>query len=91
MLLKLDGKITVEDLLNHTPESVEELQGLLARGVSASADPHRKDFYEIEHDFRVFYIHICPNKKVLLLAMWPKGCVQAHLQPASRVAASPAI
>ena len=91
MLLKLDGNFAIEDLWNHTPENVMQLQRLLASGVPASADSHRRDFYEIEHEHQVFYIHICPNGKVLLLAIWPKGTVQAHVQCASHLTAASAI
>lgn len=72
MLLRLNGDVRVEDRWNHSLEIVEELRGLLAAGADAVADPHRKDFYEVDNGFRVFYIHICPSGKVLLLAVWSK-------------------
>jgi len=91
MLLKLNGKIEIEDVWNHAPERVQELRELLAQGVPAFADAHRKDFYEIEHDSRVFYIHICPNGKVLLLAVWPKENFQPLIRAASHMISTSAV
>jgi hypothetical protein len=51
---------------------------LLAEGVEAVAEPQRKDFYEVQNGFNVFYIHLCPNGKVLLLAMWSRDL---HVAP----------
>lgn len=78
MFLKLDGNFVIEDMWNHPAERVEELRGLLRRGHPAFEDPHRKNFYEVGNNSCVFYIHICPNGKVLLLAMWAKEGLQAQ-------------
>ncbi|MGH9444956.1 MAG: hypothetical protein ACRD3O_04400 [Terriglobia bacterium] len=77
MLLQLNGNIVIEDLWNHSAESITELRSLLARGAEAVSERQRKDFYEVESGFRVFYIHLCPNGKVLLLAIWSKDNLQA--------------
>jgi hypothetical protein len=82
MLLRLSGEIKIEDRWHHPLESVEILRGLLARGVEAFPEPQRKDFYEIRSGFHVFYIHVCPTGKVLLLAIWPAE-LQVAQQPAS--------
>ncbi len=91
MLLKLNGKIEIEDMWNHAPERIRELRELLAQGVIASADAHRNNFYEIAHDSRVFYIHICPNSKVLLLAVWPKENFEPLIRAASHMASTSAV
>jgi hypothetical protein len=76
MLLRLKGDINIEDRWNHSVESIEELRRLLAEGVEAVPEPQRRGFYEVQTEFQVFYIHVCPSGKVLLLAIWP-----AELQP----------
>jgi hypothetical protein len=81
MLLRLSGDIRIEDRWNHPSETVEELRALLAGGVEASPEPHRQNFYEIRNGFHIFYVHICPTGKVLLLAIWP-----AELQFAQQAA-----
>ncbi|HLI33982.1 MAG TPA: hypothetical protein VKW70_02970 [Terriglobia bacterium] len=88
MLLKLNGKVEIEDIWNHAPEQIQELRDLLAQGVPAFADAHRRNFYEIEHDSRVFYIHISPRGKVLLLAVWPKENFQPMIRAASHMASA---
>lgn len=71
MVLRLDKAPNIENLRNYPAEIVETLRRLLASGAPARPDPRRKDFYELESDSRVFYIHISPvNGKVLLLATW---------------------
>jgi hypothetical protein len=78
MLLRLNGDINIEDRWTHPAESIEELRRLLAGGVEAVPEPQRRGFYEIQTEFHVFYIHVCPNGKVLLLAIWP---AQLQLAP----------
>ena len=77
MLLKLKEPTPIEDLGYHTSEQMETLRGLLAAGAPAQADTRRKGFYEVENCTRVFYIHLSPNGKVLLLAVWSKVGVEA--------------
>ena len=48
MLLRLNENPTIKNLRNHSPETVEELRGLLSRGATASLDPRRKNFYELD-------------------------------------------
>jgi hypothetical protein len=78
MLLRLNGDITIEDRWRHSGENIEELRRLLSQGAEAVPEPGRKGFYEVQTDFHVFYIHICPSGKVLLLAIWP---AQLQLAP----------
>jgi hypothetical protein len=70
MLLRLNGDPRIEDLRNHPVESIERLRHLLRAGAQARPDPRRKDFYEVDDCQRVFYIHITPRGRVLLLATW---------------------
>ena len=85
MLLRLNDNPTIRNLRNHSPETVQELRGLLSRGASASLDPRRKNFYELDGGSRVFYIHLSPTSgKVMLLAVWD-SCerpLQAHAHAA---------
>ncbi len=70
MILQLNGNTRLEDLRNHPPEALERLRALLAAGTEARVDPRRKNFYELQDGSQVFYIHVCPNGNVLLLAIW---------------------
>ncbi len=88
MWLRLGGDVIIEDLWNHSTENVAELRSLLARGVEAASERQRKDFYEIDGGFRVFYIHLCPNGKVLLLAIWAHDHVQAAASAAAQFRSS---
>jgi hypothetical protein len=78
MVTNLSGKAQIEDLGNHSTETVAALRGLLAGGASSIADPKRSGFYEIESDLVVYYIHVSPvTGKVLLLATWQNEAVSA--------------
>ncbi len=80
MILHLDGKLTINNLRNHSPQAVEELGRLLTTGVPARPDPRRKNFYELDAGRRVFYVHITPGtSRVLFLAMWNKGLAKELL------------
>jgi hypothetical protein len=72
MLLRLNGEPRIEDLRNHSVDCVETLRTLLRAGVLARPDPRRQNFYEVDDATRVFYIHITPRGRVLLLAIWSK-------------------
>lgn len=73
MVLRLSQNLDIDNLRAYPADTVEELRRLLAAGVPAHTDPHRDNFYELENNSRVFYIHISPHgQKVLLLATWPK-------------------
>jgi hypothetical protein len=76
MLLRLNENPRIEDLRNHSAESVETLRTLLRAGVAARPDPHRHNFYEVDNCSRVFYIHITPRGQVLLLAIWSKDMAE---------------
>ena len=76
MLLKMNDPFRIDALQGVQPEDSARLRELLVRGAIASADPNRKEFYDVEDGFRVFYIHVCPAGNVLFLAAWPKGIAQ---------------
>ncbi len=89
MVLRLNQQLEIEDLRNHSAETVEKLRQLLASGAQAQPDPHRADFYELESHTQVFYIHISPiNGKVMLLATWLKDgqAAVAGVSPSEPVA-----
>ncbi len=72
MILKLDGPLRIDNLRHYPIETVEALRNLLASGATATPDPHRKSFYDVEADGRIFYVHLSPTGIVLLLACWRK-------------------
>jgi MoaA/NifB/PqqE/SkfB family radical SAM enzyme len=89
MLLRLNEDPKIEDLRNHPAESVETLRALLRTGVPARPDPRRRAFYEVDNCSRVFYIHITPRGRVLLLAIWPKETPEPKVEAERRAAVSP--
>jgi hypothetical protein len=86
MLLKLNETPRIEDLRNHSAESIKTLRTLLQTGAPARRDPRRRDFYEVDNCSRVFYIHITPRGKVWLLAIWAKESTESDAEPAGSVA-----
>jgi hypothetical protein len=78
MVLRLNKRPLIDNLRRYPVATVEKLRALLAAGAPAQADPRRKNFFELEDDCHVFYIHVAPFKsKVMLLATWEKGCPEA--------------
>jgi hypothetical protein len=78
MVANLRGNIQIEDVGNHPARTVTDLRCLLAGGASTTADPKRRDFYEIESDSTVYYIHVSPvSGKILLLATWQNENIPA--------------
>jgi len=72
MVMALDRDLEIQDLRNHPAQTVNILRDLLLRGVKATPDPKRADFYELEHASTVYYIHVSPlTGKIMLLATWP--------------------
>jgi hypothetical protein len=64
----------IETLHSYPASLVDELHRILDAGAPARPDSHRKDFYEIEGDEDVFYVHMSPvNGRVLLLAVWKRS------------------
>ena len=76
MILRLENVAAIDNLRNYPSETVAKLLELLVAGAKAHPDPRRKNFYDVENGSRVFFIHITPNRKVLLLATWLKPAAQ---------------
>ena len=77
MKLRLEKGLIIDNVRNHSPETVEKLRDLLITGAPARLDPHRKNFYELENCSKVYYIHLSPaNNKVMFLAVWDKDGVE---------------
>ena len=71
MILRTEKRPAIDNLQNYPAEVVDQLGKLLMDGVSARQDPCRKNFYDVEHANRAFFIHLSPlTGKVILLAMW---------------------
>ncbi len=77
MMLRFEREPMIDNLRNYPAEIVGKLRALLASGAEANPDPHRRNFYDVMNGSRIFYIHVAPSGKVLLLASWEK------LKPAS--------
>ena len=72
MLLRINERLSIENLNDYPTEIVEQLDELLTAGVEARLDPNRKNFWDVETSGRVFFIHAAPaGGKVMLLATWP--------------------
>lgn len=72
MFLRLNERPTIDNLRNYPADVIEQLSALLATGAHATADEHRKDFYEVEFGARIYYLHVSPaSGHVILLGSWP--------------------
>jgi hypothetical protein len=72
MILKINRPIRIDNLNRYPSEIVQQLEGLLASGVEARLDPNRRNFYQVDHADRGFFIHaFSAASKVMLLASWP--------------------
>lgn len=81
MVMRCERELQIEDLRHHPAEMVMTLRSLLAGGAKVTPDPKRADFFEIESGSVVYYIHVSPTtKKIMLLATWPAetALVEAH-------------
>jgi len=81
MILRMNGPFRIDNLRRYSSETVETLRSALAAGVTATADPHRKNFYDLDAGDNIFYIHLSPTGAVLLLACWPKVPVHQFIPP----------
>jgi len=88
MEIRLKGYPVIDNLRHYPEETVESLRDLLTAGALAVPDPKRKNFYDVYNGSRVFYIHVCPTGKVLLLAMWCKSEVQGAKAREAQLAAA---
>jgi len=71
MILQLKNNPAIDNLRHYPAEAVEKLRTLLAEGALAVPDPQRRNFYDLLDSDQVYYIHISPKGKILLLALWP--------------------
>jgi hypothetical protein len=89
MKLRLEKEPIIDNLRNHSAETVEKLRNLLIAGAPARLDPRRKNFYELENCCKIYYIHLSPmNGKVMLLAVWDKDDCTEIEKTASQVTAA---
>ena len=73
MILRLEQEQqpTIHNRQNHPADIVDQLEKLLVEGVSVRQDPRRRNFYDIEHADRIFFIYLSPlTGSVTLLATW---------------------
>ncbi len=62
---------SVENPREYETVAVEQLRNLLESGNPGQRDPLRENFYEIESQYEMYYIHVSPiNGSVTLLAKW---------------------
>jgi hypothetical protein len=72
-MVLIEAVLRIETPRNHSPETQERLRQLLDAGAPARPDPKRLDFFEIEDNAQVFYVHIVQaTGKVTLLAVWDR-------------------
>lgn len=66
------SEIQIEDLRNHSAETVLALRDILCNGATIIPDPKRRGFYEVQSEALVYYVYVSPiNGNILLLATWP--------------------
>jgi hypothetical protein len=71
MVLTIEPVLQIEAPRNHSRETQERLRQLLDSGAPARPDLKRPDFFEIEDQTQVFYVHVSKaSSKVTLLAVW---------------------
>jgi hypothetical protein len=69
----MEQQTSILNLRNYPAEVVDQLGKLLVEGASAREDPRRKNFYDVEHADRTFFIHVSPSSgRVMLLATWER-------------------
>jgi len=78
MMIQFKEGARIENPREYGAGAVESLRLLLEAGSPAQRDPHRENFYEIEGNGEIYYIHISPvSGNVVLLAKWvhqSQGC-----------------
>ena len=80
--LELTSDLKIEDPRGHCPETLRQLREALVSGAPAVPDARRPDFFEVQADEQVFYIHVSPaSRKITLLATWSPEPAEA-VQPA---------
>jgi hypothetical protein len=75
IMLELEptAELKIDDPRGHSPETLRRLRQAVASGAPADPDARRPNFFEIQADDQVFYIHISPaTQKITLLATWSR-------------------
>lgn len=74
MRIPLREKVEIEDLGNHPASTVIQLGLVLAGqmdGAAVTADPKRKDCYEVAHGANVYYVYVSRFSGIVsLIAAW---------------------
>jgi hypothetical protein len=71
LMVQVKERARIENPRNYASGAVEQLRHLLQIGSPAKRDPHRENFYELESNGEVYFIHISPiSGNVVLLAKW---------------------
>jgi hypothetical protein len=66
--------VKIDDPRRHPRETVQHLWRLLTSGAEVHPELSRPDFYELPSGSEVFYFHVSPvTRRVLLLAVWKKA------------------
>jgi hypothetical protein len=74
MVMRWEHGVHIQDIRNHPPELLRGLESLLLKGASLIPDARHPGFFEVQDDTQVYYVHIVPNsRKVLLLASWAQA------------------
>lgn len=63
----------IENLRNHTFETVDRLRTLLSDGAMIQEDLRRPGFFEVHDEETVYYVYSSPSSgKIYLVATWLK-------------------
>jgi len=72
-MLFTEPALQIQTPRNHSLATQARLRHLLGNDAPARPDPKRPDFFEIEDDTQVFYVHVVKtSRKVTLLAVWDR-------------------
>jgi hypothetical protein len=87
MLVQIQEGSRIENPREYEAHAVENLKRLLSAGGHAERDPQRENFYQVEDNASVYYIHISPiTGNVVLLAKWVRQPENSYLDSGSLVA-----
>ena len=71
--LKIAAQFKIEDPRGHSPETLRRLREALVSEAPLNPDARRPNFFEVEAEDQVFYIHISPlTQGITLLATWAR-------------------
>ena len=86
-MIQINQEARIENPRDYELGAVESLRHLLEVGSPVQRDPHRENFYEIEGNSEIYYIHISPiNGNVVLLAKWLRQSQECCLSARDLVA-----